>query len=141
MAFFKDSNEVRQILGGFFEQMQHDPDLGPRVRTAEVQATFAVTNPDLLITVDGVSPPTSGGYFNLYYGEPPMAAPLRLVLNADTAHRFWQGKLNVMLALAQGHVKIEGSTSKVLALMPVVQPAFLRYRAYLTQIGREDMLA
>ncbi|HMA33685.1 MAG TPA: hypothetical protein VKY74_04315 [Chloroflexia bacterium] len=141
MAFFTDSTELQQILGGFFERMRDDTDLGPRVRTAEVLVTFFLSDPDLTVTVDGVSPPVQNGHFNLYYGPPPLAPAVTLTLSADNAHRFWQGRLNVMLALAQKQVIIEGSAGKMLALLPVVAPAFERYRAYLTEIGRADLLA
>jgi hypothetical protein len=140
VAFFRDSAEFEQIIGGFFEQMLADPTLGPLVRANGIQITFVFSDPDLTATIDGVNPPQQGGDFNLYFGPPPLEAPLKLTLSADNAHRFWQGKLNAMLALAQKQIGIEGSAGRLLALLPVVQPSFARYRAYLQEIGRPDLL-
>jgi hypothetical protein len=111
------------------------------VRAAAVQATFFFSDPALTVTIDAVSPPQQGGDFNVYYGDPPLEAPLKLSLSADNAHRLWQGRLNVMLALSQNQIGIEGSMGRALALLPAVQPAFARYRAYLGEIGRPDLLA
>ena len=140
MGYFRDSAELQQILGGFFEQMRTDPELGPQVRAAAVEVTFFFTDPDLTVTIDAVNPPQQGGDFNINYGPTELEPPLKLTMAADTAHRFWQGRLNVMMALAQQELSIEGSIGKAMALLPAVQPAFARYQAYLQAIGRADLL-
>jgi hypothetical protein len=140
MGYFRDSAELRAILGGFFERMRNDPEFGPQVRAAGVETTFLFTDPDLTITIDGVSPPQQGGDFNILYGPTPLEAPVKVSSSADVANQFWQGKLNVMVALAQKQIGIEGSLGKLMALLPAVQPAFARYRAYLEEIGRPDLL-
>jgi hypothetical protein len=140
VAYFEDSEDLRRIMGGFFEQLREDSQFGPQVRAAAVQATFFFSDPALTVTIDAVNPPQQGGDFNVYYGDPPLEAPLKLSLSADNAHRLWQGRLNVMLALSQNQIGIEGSMGRALALLPAVQPAFARYRAYLGQIGRPDLL-
>lgn len=140
MAQFKDSQELEEILGGFFEQMRNDPTLGPQVRDQSLQLTFHFTDPALSVTIDGVSPPTQNGPFNIYYGTPPVAAPVALTISADNANSFWQGKLNPMMALTQGQIQVEGSITNLLSLLPIAQPAVARYRDYLTEIGRSDLL-
>jgi len=45
-----------------------------------------------------------------------------------------------MTALAQGDIQVTGPLMQLLTLLPVVQPAFARYRAYLTEIGRPDLI-
>lgn len=39
-------------------------------------------------------------------------------MDTDTANRFWQGKVNMTLAMAKGQVKAEGAIMKVLKLVP-----------------------
>jgi len=140
VAYFKDSQELEEILGGFMEAMRADPELGPQVRTAGIQTTFNLNDPALTVTIDAVNPATQGGPFNIYYGPPPLDAPIQLALSADNAHRLWQGALNPMTALAQGDIQVTGPLMQLLTLLPVVQPAFARYRAYLTEIGRPDLI-
>jgi putative sterol carrier protein len=61
-------------------------------------------------------------------------------MEADTAHRFWLGKVNVTVALARGQMKAKGPVAKILKLVPLVKPVFPRYRAQLEQAGRNDLL-
>ena len=56
-------------------------------------------------------------------------------MEADTAHRFWLGKVNVTVALARGQMKAKGPVAKILKLVPLVKPVFPRYKAQL-EAGR-----
>ena len=47
-----------------------------------------------------------------------------MALEADTAHRFWLGKVNVTVALARGQIKAKGPVAKILRLVPIVKPVF-----------------
>jgi putative sterol carrier protein len=61
-------------------------------------------------------------------------------MEADTAHRFWLGKVNVTVALARGQMKAKGPVAKILKLVPLVKPVFPRYKQMLTEAGREDLV-
>ena len=39
-----------------------------------------------------------------------------MTMEADTAHRFWLGKVNVTVALARGQMKAKGPVAKILKL-------------------------
>ena len=52
-------------------------------------------------------------------------------MEADTAHRFWLGQVNVTVALARGQMKAKGPVAKILKLVPLVKPVFPRYKAQL----------
>ena len=54
-----------------------------------------------------------------------------MTMDADTAHRFWLGKVNVTVALARGQMKAKGPVAKILKLVPLTKPVFPRYRAQL----------
>jgi putative sterol carrier protein len=61
-------------------------------------------------------------------------------MEADTAHKFWLGKVNVTMALAKGQMKAKGPVAKILKLVPLVKPVFPRYRAMLEKDSRDDLL-
>jgi putative sterol carrier protein len=63
-----------------------------------------------------------------------------MTMDADTAHRFWLGKVNVTVALARGQMKARGPVAKILKLVPLTKPVFPRYRALLEDDQREDLL-
>jgi hypothetical protein len=64
-----------------------------------------------------------------------------MTMDADTAHKFWLGKVNVTVALARGQMKAKGPVAKILKLVPLTKPIFPRYEAKLRDAGREDLLA
>jgi len=61
-------------------------------------------------------------------------------MDADTAHRFWLGKVNVPVALARGQMKAKGPVAKILKLLPLTKPIFPRYKEQLQTTGRNDLL-
>ena len=63
-----------------------------------------------------------------------------MTMEADTAHKFWLGKVNVTVALARGQMKAKGPVAKILKLVPLVKPVFPRYRAMLEEKGRTDLV-
>lgn len=60
-------------------------------------------------------------------------------MDADTAHRFWLGKLSVTVALARGQMHAKGPVAKVLKLVPLLQPAFPIHRRRLMAAGCDDL--
>jgi putative sterol carrier protein len=63
-----------------------------------------------------------------------------MTMDADTAHKFWLGKVNVTIAMARGQMKAKGPVAKILKLVPLVKPVFPRYRNMLAEAGRGDLL-
>ena len=63
-----------------------------------------------------------------------------LAMDADTAHRFWLGKVNVTVALARGQISARGPVAKILKLVPLVEPVRARYESSLQESGRDDLV-
>ena len=74
------------------------------------------------------------------FGETQLEPEVVMTMDADTAHRFWLGKVNVTVALARGQMKAKGPVAKILKLVPLTKPIFPRYRAILEKSGRQDLL-
>ena len=64
-----------------------------------------------------------------------------MTMEADTAHKFWLGKVNVTVALARGQMKAKGPVAKILKLVPLVKPVQPRYESQLEAAGRSDLSA
>src|ERR1019366_2298302 len=50
-------------------------------------------------------------------GETQLEPEVIMTMDADTAHRFWLGKVNVTMALARGQIKAKGPVAKILKLV------------------------
>ena len=75
------------------------------------------------------------------FGDTDLEPEVTMSMEADTAHMFWLGEVNVTVALARGQIKASGPVAKILKLMPLAKPLFPRYRAQLEAQGRGDLAA
>lgn len=136
MPYFKDADEVYQYIGKLFVDLTDDDELGPKFRKANTIVQYQYRNPESTITVkmlDG-----QDGQVDL--GDTSMEPEVVMTMEADTAHKFWLGKVNVTVALARGQMKAKGPVAKILKLVPLVKPVFPRYRQMLEDAGRQDLV-
>ena len=136
MAYFSDADEVYGTLGKLFAQIAVDPELAPKFRRANTIVRYQYSNPDSAITVRL----QEGGDGDVDFGESEMEPEVTMAMEADTAHLFWLGQVNVTVALARGQIKATGPVAKILKLVPLAKPVFPRYKAQLEEQGRADLL-
>jgi len=136
LPVFKDDQEVYAYIGKLFADLADDPELSPKFRRADTIVQYRYTNPDSQITVKM----KEGEDGQVDFGETTMAPEIVMSMEADTAHRFWLGKVNVTMALAKGQMKAKGPVAKILKLVPLVKPVFPRYKAMLEEAHRDDLL-
>ena len=136
MPVFKDDQEVYQYIGKLFQELADDDELGPRFRKANTIVRYEFTDPDSTITTRL----QEGQPGDVDFGETEMEPEVTMSMEADTAHRFWLGKVNVTVALARGQMKAKGPVAKILKLVPLTKPMFPRYKALLEAQGRDDLI-
>ncbi len=134
MGYFKNAQEVYDHLGRLMSDVMADEDLGPRFRSAGTSLRQEFTDPSSVITVtlhgddrDGVT-----------CGEAAADGEVTMRMQADVAHRFWMGEVNVALALARGEMEAEGPIEKILKLVPLTSSTFPMYRRLLAELGGAD---
>jgi putative sterol carrier protein len=136
VAYFKDDQEVYQYIGKLFQDLANDEELAPKFRKANTIVQYQYRNPESQITVRMIE----GEDGDVDCGQTAMEPEVVMTMDADTAHKFWLGKVNVTVALARGQMKAKGPVAKILKLVPLVKPVFPRYRQMLQDAGREDLL-
>jgi putative sterol carrier protein len=136
LPVFKDDQEVYQYIGKLFVDLADDPELSPKFRRADTIVQYRYSNPDSQITVKM----KEGQDGQVDFGETSMDPEIVMSMEADTAHRFWLGKVNVTMALAKGQMKAKGPVAKILKLVPLVKPVFPRYQKMLEDAQRDDLL-
>jgi putative sterol carrier protein len=136
LAVFKDADEVYAYIGKLFEDLTVDEELGPKFRKANTVVQYKYRDPESTITVKLLE--GEDGQVDL--GETTLEPEVVMSMEADTAHRFWLGEVNVTVALARGQMKAKGPVAKILKLVPLTKPVFPRYRKMLEDSGREDLL-
>ena len=136
MAYFKDEQEVYQYIGQLFLDLAEDAELWPKFQRANTIVQYQFRNPESQITVKM----RAGEDSQVDLGQTDLDPEVVMSMEADTAHRFWLGKVNVTVALARGQMKAKGPVAKILKLVPLVKPVFPRYKQMLSEAGRADLV-
>jgi putative sterol carrier protein len=136
LPYFNDADEVYAYIGRLFEELAHDDELGVKFQKANTIVQYQYRAPESQITVKLLE----GEDGQVDCGATTLEPEVVMTMDADTAHRFWLGKVNVTVALARGQMKAKGPVAKILKLVPLVKPVFPRYRSLLEAEGRQDLL-
>ena len=137
MPYFKDAaGGLRRTSARCSSTCIEDEELAPQFRTADTIVQFAYRKPDSQITVKLLE----GEEAQVDLGPTRLEPEVVMTMDADIAHRFWLGKVNVTIAIARGQIRTKGPVAKVIKLAPLVKPVVPRYRAQLEAAGRGDLL-
>lgn len=134
MPGFNDEDELRRYVGGIFEQALADPELGGKLGATGLVLRVNMTGPDGRITIDL----PNGAVFQGEEGPEPDAT---MTMDSVMANEYWQGKVNLPMAMARKKITVDGSMGRLLSLAPLSKQLYPAYRAKLEADGREDLLA
>jgi hypothetical protein len=128
-AEFRSPAEVREVMDRIFGIMDDDPDMGPRLRAADVPQRFEFTDVDLVVNIRGARDGEPGNLHWTWTDDIDWEPRVRMVMSSNTANRYFQGRENVPLAIARRRIRTGGDVKAALALIPVTKPVYERYRA------------
>jgi putative sterol carrier protein len=131
---FKDSAEVAKYIGGIFEAAFDDPEIGPKLVDTGLVVAFDFTDPDAVVVVDMPNKAVSDGQGGASAPSATMA------MTADIGNAYWQGKVNLPLAMAKRKVRVDGNVASLLKLAPLGKKLYAGYIQRLKDDGREDLL-
>ena len=135
MAVFKDAEEVYTYIGGAFTTAVHDPKFVEATKGTGLVVRLIQTDPDCELVIDFEGQKVLTGA-----AAEGVPSSVQLRMSSDNSNKFWQGKLNFTLAMAQRKVKLDGKRSVALKLLPLTSGIFESYIATLKAEGREDLL-
>ena len=135
MSTFNDAEEVYAYLGRMFEIAVNDSQFINATKGGDLVVRLTITDPASTILIDFPGQKVTCG--DAADGAP---STVDLRMSADNGHKFWLGKLNLTLAMAQGKAKMTGSRTKALKLLPLTKPLFATYEQLLQEAGRQDLL-
>ncbi len=133
MPVFATDRELYDTIGTLFKWGSEDPELGPKIREGNLVIRFVYHHPESEITVDARNEPAPGSYFTVHLGPVDLKPDVTMEMEADVAHTFWFGKLNLLTALARGQMRAAGPIQSILKLLPAIKPAYKKY----PEIARE----
>ena len=131
MSAFRSPREFREVMDRVFGLMDEDPEMGPRLRDADVPQRFEFDDLDLVVNVRAARPDEGSNLVWEWREDVGWDARVEMRMSSETANRYFQGKENIALAIARRRIKTGGDVKASLALIPITKPIFARYRALL----------
>jgi len=122
MAYFNDEQDVYRYLGGVFRLADEQPEVGPKLRAANITLQLNYSDPAASLTVRFQDP------LEVIDGGQDEDADVKLSIPADIANKYWRGEYNLAVGLAKEQVKATGPVNKILKLVPITKPLFPVYK-------------
>ena len=125
---FRSPAEFREVMDRVFTMMSEDPDMGPKLRDADVPQRFEFIDLDLVINIRAGRPDEAANLHWEWTDDVSWSPSVRMKMSSQTANRYFQGRENVALAIARGRIKTGGDIKAALQLIPITKPVYERYR-------------
>jgi hypothetical protein len=129
-AEFTSEKEFRTVIDQVFEMMDEDPDMGPKLRDADVPQRFEFTDFDLVVNIRSARAGEDGNLHWEWSDDVDWEPKVKMEMSSETANRYFQGKENVAMALARRRIKSGGDVKAALSLIPITKPIYARYREF-----------
>ncbi|OPX12370.1 SCP2 sterol-binding domain-containing protein [Mycobacterium sp. AT1] len=131
---FNNSEEVTKYIGGIFENAFGDPEIGPKLVDTGLVVAFDFTDPEAQVVIDMSNKAVSAG------GPGSPAPSATMSMTADVGNAYWQGKVNLPMAMAKRKIKVDGNVASLLKLAPLGKKLYGDYVQRLKDDGRDDLI-
>jgi hypothetical protein len=111
-----------------FSMMSEDPDMGPKLRDADVPQRFEFTDVDMVLNIRACRDGEDGNLHWEWTDDVDWDPKVRMAMSSETANKYFQGKENIAMAIARRRIKTGGDVRAALALIPITKPVYERYR-------------
>jgi hypothetical protein len=125
--FFKNADEVDEYICGMFRDAGDHPEIGPKVRAANIVMQLDLTDPDCELTV------AFREDYQVIFGPTDLKPDITLLTRGDIVDQFWRGDYNLATGIIKGEVKakakVAGPTKRLIKqLVPLAEPLRPLYR-------------
>jgi putative sterol carrier protein len=137
MEYWKNPEEAVTAIKKMWEEIGNDPELRASAGKVNQLIVFDYTEdgPGCAVWVD-----CRNGDFKVGSGIPEGDPDLTMSLSADDAHRSWMDKLNPVMAITRKKIRIKGSATGLLKLVPKLKKVAVIYTKVLTDLGWADKI-
>ena len=130
-AEFKSTAEFRELMDRVFTLMSEDPEMGPKLRDADVPQRWEFEDLDLVINIRAAREDEEGCLYWEWSDDVDWKSKVQMRMSSETANKYWQGKENIPVAIARRRIKTGGDMKAALSLIPITKPVYAQYRAVL----------
>jgi hypothetical protein len=130
-AEFASPREFKQVIDRVFSMMDDDPEMGPKLRDADVPQRFEFPDVDMVVNIRAAESGEDGNLHWEWTDDVSWKPKVRMEMSSETANRYFQGKENVAIAIARRRIKTGGDVKAALSLIPITKPVYAQYREML----------
>jgi hypothetical protein len=128
---FESNAEFREVMDRTFALMSEDPEMGPRLRAADVPQRFEFPDADLVVNIRAAREGEDGNLHWEWNDDVDWEPRVRMTMSTEIANSYFQGRENIAMAIARRRIKTGGDVRAALEVLPLTKPVFERYRAML----------
>ena len=100
-AEFNSPKEFREVMDRIFEMMNSDPDMGPKLRAADVPQRFEFSDVDMVVNIRAATDGEGGNLHWEWSDDVDWEPKVKMTMSSETANKYFQGKENVAIAIAR----------------------------------------
>jgi hypothetical protein len=130
---FASPEEFHDVIDRLFRIMSEDPEIGPKLRAADVPRRFEFDDVDLVLNVRSGRPGEQSNLAWEWSDEVGWSPKVRMTMSSKTANRLFQGRENFAYAVARRRVRTGGDLKAALELISITKPIHERYRNLVTE--------
>lgn len=132
---YQNAEELYKIFAAMIEKVKKDQELTNKLVASNLVVALKIPNIEGLITMD------LKGEINVTFGATDIKPDVTSIQNDEIFNKFWQGKVNIMLAMTKGQIRVQGAATQMLKLLPTLTPVYNLYAEALKDADRVDLIA
>ena len=126
---FRSPAEFREVIDRVFTMMSEDPDMGPRLRAADVPQRFEFPDLDMVVNIRAAGDGEQGNLHWEWSDDVDWTPKVRMTMSSAICNKYFQGRENVAMAIARRRIRTGGDVRAALTLIPITKPIYERFRA------------
>jgi putative sterol carrier protein len=132
---YQNAEELYKIFAVMIEKVKKDQELTNKLVASNLVVALKIPNIEGLITME------LKGEINVTFGATDIKPDVTSIQNDEIFNKFWQGKVNIMLAMTKGQIRVQGAATQMLKLLPTLSPVYKLYAEALKDADRVDLIA
>ena len=128
---FRSAEEFVELMNRMLAMMSEDPQIGPRLRDADVPQRMEFPDLALVLNVRAARVDEHGCLVWDWSDDIDWTPRVCFTMASEVANRYFQGCENVPIAIARRRIRASGDLRAALELIPMTKPVYTRYRALL----------
>src|SRR2546422_1821204 len=98
---FSSTREFRDVMDRVFTMMSEDPEMGPKLRDADVPQRFEFEDLDLVVNIRAASQDEGVNLYWEWTDDVDWDPKVQMKMSSEVANKYFQGKENIAIAIAR----------------------------------------